>query len=109
MAISFILTIFLLAKQQKKLKDMFDLFDADCSGYLSKDELVVLLQSIGYYPSDEWVTETMVDFRPTLTVLAKSSKCAKVQTIIYSLKQFITGREKSGPVLMSDVYCRSLL
>ena len=41
---------------------MFDLFDADCSGYLSKDELVVLLQSIGYYPSDEWVTETMLNF-----------------------------------------------
>ena len=51
----------------------------------------------------------MVDFGPTSTVLAKISKCAKLQNIIYFPQEFITGREKSGPVLMSDFYCRSLL
>lgn len=44
------------------LKDMFNLFDADRSGYLSSNELVVIFNSIGYYPSEEWLAQTMKDF-----------------------------------------------
>ena len=54
--------VYCLELPRKMLKDMFELFDTDKSGYLSSDELTVIFNSIGYYPSQEWLTETLLNF-----------------------------------------------
>lgn len=44
------------------LKNMFSLFDKDGSGCINTTEVKTVMHSMGYYPSDHWLKQTMLSF-----------------------------------------------
>ena len=43
------------------MKDLFSLYDTDNSGTINKIEFKVLMNSLGYYPSDEMIQHIMLE------------------------------------------------
>ena len=49
------------AEEIKQLKDLFSLYDNDNSGSINKTELKLLMNSLGYYPSDEMIQQMILE------------------------------------------------
>lgn len=45
----------------RQLKDLFSLYDNDNSGSINKTELKLLMNSLGYYPSDELIQQMILE------------------------------------------------
>ena len=45
----------------RQLKDLFSLYDNDASGTINKTELKILMNSLGYYLSDEMIRHIMLE------------------------------------------------
>ena len=49
------------AEEIRQLKDLFSLYDNDNSGSINKTELKLLMNSLGYYPSEEMIQQMILE------------------------------------------------
>merc|ERR1712176_1700320 len=57
------------AEEMRQLKDLFGLYDTDNSGSINKEELKLLMNSLGFYPSDQ-----LIDFEEFVQMAEKYKK-----------------------------------